>query len=362
MTRRTRGLAALAVSVLAAGGTAGWAVTRTDNSAADEPAPAAETRPTTPITKQDLTETTEVDGTLGYGDAEKLGTALQGTVTWLPAVGSVLTRGETLVKVDQQPVTLLYGAVPMYRTLSSGTEGTDVQQLEQNLRALGYTGFTVDDEFTDNTAEAVQEWQEDLGREETGAVKVGEVVFRPSGIRVASHTADLGGSTNGGILTYTGTNRLITVPLPVDDQRMAKKGAKVTVELPGGGTATGTIESVSTVAEVEESSSSGSAPAGNDADTEATIDLTVTLDKPSAAGSFDEAPVTVHLVSEQRKGVLTVPVAALLALKEGGYGLEVVANGNTKIVAVQVGMFAGGRVEVKGNGISAGTQVGVPQT
>jgi hypothetical protein len=82
------------------------------------------------------------------------------------------------------------------------------------------------------------------------------------------------------------------------------------------------------------------------------------MDDPKAGGSLDQAPVTVRLVSEQRKGVLTVPVSALLALKEGGYGVQV----GTRIVPVKLGMFADGRVEITGSGITAGTKVGVPQT
>jgi len=58
--------------------------------------------------------------------------------------------------------------------------------------------------------------------------------------------------------------------------------------------------------------------------------------------------------------VLTVPVAALLALAEGGYGLEVVDGGRSSITAVETGLFADGRVEVSGSGIAAGTTVGVP--
>jgi membrane fusion protein, multidrug efflux system len=363
MTRSRKGLAVVAVSVLAAGGAGGWALTRPSGGAADA-APANETaRPTVPVTKQNLVQTTEVDGTLGYGDQQTLAAGLKGTVTWLAPEGSVVGRGKTLYKVDQEPVTLLYGSVPMYRELEDGVEGADVQQLETNLRELGYTGFTVDDEFTENTAEAVEEWQQDLGREETGTVEVGEVVFTPAPIRVAAHNASVGGQAGGTVFSYTWTTRLVTVPLPVADQRLAKKGAKVTVELPGGGTATGTIQSVSTVAEMPESSgSTGAGQPQASSSEDATIDVVVRLDEPGAAGRFDEAPVTVQLVSERRDGVLTVPVAALLALKEGGYGLEVVAEGNTKVVAVRVGMFAGGRVEVSGSGIAAGVQVGVPQT
>jgi hypothetical protein len=55
-----------------------------------------------------------------------------------------------------------------------------------------------------------------------------------------------------------------------------------------------------------------------------------------------------------------VPVSALLALSEGGYGLEVVDDdGTTSIVSVTTGLFADGKVQVEGDGITEGTVVGV---
>jgi len=59
--------------------------------------------------------------------------------------------------------------------------------------------------------------------------------------------------------------------------------------------------------------------------------------------------------------VLAVPVAALLALPEGGFGVEIVEGNTTRIVAVKTGMFAAGRVEVSGEGIAEGMKVGVPK-
>jgi membrane fusion protein, multidrug efflux system len=360
VSARKKGLAAVAVSVLAAGAAGGWALTRPSSSAADTPSPAtgSDGQPTTTVTRQDLVATSDVDGTLGYGEVTKLATSAQGTVTWLPEIGSVVSRGKPLARVDQQPVTLLYGAVPMYRTLSNGSEGSDVQQLETNLQALGYTGFDVDDEYTENTAEAVEEWQEDLGLDETGTVSPAQVVFLPAAIRISDHDAQVGGKTGASLLSSTAVGRTVTVALPVADQRLARKGAKVTIELPSGQTAKGTVTSVGTVAELPEASGAGQEPSATDA----TIDVLVTLDDPKAGAGLDEAPVTVRLVSQQRKGVLTVPVAALLALKEGGYGVQVIAGGNAKTVAVKLGMFADGRVEVSGPGITAGTKVGVPVT
>ena len=48
--------------------------------------------------------------------------------------------------VDGQPVLLLYGAIPLYRTLKPGRGPT----FEANLRALGFGGLTVDQQYTDD--------------------------------------------------------------------------------------------------------------------------------------------------------------------------------------------------------------------
>jgi hypothetical protein len=71
--------------------------------------------------------------------------------------------------------------------------------------------------------------------------------------------------------------------------------------------------------------------------------------------------VDVTLVSAQATDVLSVPVAALVALAEGGYGVQVVDGSSARYVAVKTGMFASGRVEISGDGITAGTVVGVPK-
>ena len=58
--------------------------------------------------------------------------------------------------------------------------------------------------------------------------------------------------------------------------------------------------------------------------------------------------------------MLPVPVAALLALAEGGYGVQVVEGSTSRIVPVETGLFAGGRVEIAGDGVREGMTVGVP--
>ena len=73
----------------------------------------------------------------------------------------------------------------------------------------------------------------------------------------------------------------------------------MTVTLPDGAGTPGVISSVGTVA-----SGSGSS---------ATIPVYVSLTHPSAAGTLDQAPVTVEITVSAVRDALVVPVAALLA-------------------------------------------------
>src|SRR5262249_42211035 len=148
------------------------------------------------------------------------------------------------------------------------------------------------------------------------------------------------------VLSYTGTTRLVTVELKVADQALAAAGGKVTVTIPGGKRVDGTITKVGTVATAQDQATQGPPGDGAPAAADARIAVTVEIGDQQALGTLEAAPVDVDFVSQQREGVLTVPVAALLALPDRGYGVEVVDGGTTRIVAVTTGLFAGGRVEV----------------
>ncbi|XVU26839.1 HlyD family efflux transporter periplasmic adaptor subunit [Actinoplanes sp. CA-054009] len=305
---------------------------------------------TAEVTRKTLVDSESHDGTLGHGDTSSIAAGTQGTVTALAPTGRTVTRGQPLYKINNQPVSLLYGALPAYRTLKAGVEGSDVLQFEKNLWALGYRGFTVDDEYTSATAGAVEEWQDDLGREQTGAVETDQIHYGPGQARIDSHSVERGAVVQPGteVLQTTGTTMVATVTLDVDAQRLARTGAAVDVTLPDGSEVKGKITGVETVVETGQ---------GNEEDT-TRIEVTVAFAK--SPQGLDEAAVTVGFTASERKDVLTVPVTALLALSEGGYGVEVSENGGTRIVAVETGLFAGGEVEVTGGGLQAGTRVVVP--
>ena len=157
---------------------------------------------TTTVTRRTLTESSSVDGTLGYGAAMELYDRLAGTFTWLPSVGATIGRGGTLFRVNDLPVVLMYGSVPAYRTLKEGvSDGPDVEQLNRNLIALGFdpNGAISDDaHYGEATATAVRLWEHAEGLSETGAVELGRVVFAPSARRVTAVHVSLGQDPPGG--------------------------------------------------------------------------------------------------------------------------------------------------------------------
>jgi peptidoglycan hydrolase-like protein with peptidoglycan-binding domain len=326
------------------------------------------------VVKTTLVDTKTVPGTLGYGDPIPVSATGEGTVTWIAPAGSTVGRGQALFKIDERPVVALYGPLPLYRPLQVGTVGADVRQLEDNLAALGYAGLTVDDTYTPGTAAIVRKWQGDLGLPKTGVIEPGQVELMPGPVRIAEDTARVGDIVGGGtgeggsaVVTYTGTSKLVTLDLDVADRPLAVRGRTVTVTVPDAGTVRGTIWAIGTTATTENQSdgagaagaASSAAGSGGSATADAKVEVTVTLADQAALGLLDTAPVDVDLVSAERKNVLAVPVAALLAVPDGGFGVEVVDGATTHVVKVRAGMFAAGKVEISGRGIAAGVRVGV---
>jgi peptidoglycan hydrolase-like protein with peptidoglycan-binding domain len=277
-----------------------------------------------------------------------------GLVTWLPAIGSVVGRGEPLFRVDDQPVPMLLGELPLYRTLAPGVTGSDVRQLEENLSALGYTGFTVDEAFTGYTADAVRRWQHSLGVSETGTIAPGALVYATGEIRVDAHTLRVGDEATGEIFGYTGTVPKVTALLPVSEQRYAVEGTEAAVTLPDGSTVAGTVERID-----ETPAGAGDAAAAGLSGDEPMVEVTIGFQ--DAVDGQQAGPVGVRFVAQQREDVLTVPVVALVALVQGGYGVEVLEGATTRSVAVETGMFARGRVEITAGDLRPGMAVVVPR-
>jgi peptidoglycan hydrolase-like protein with peptidoglycan-binding domain len=333
---------------------------------------------TAEVSVQTLTQSEEIAGTLGFGEVHSLTAGRAGTLTSTAAAGSTVDHGGDLFSVDRQPTVLLFGQVPVYRDLDGSVDdGPDVAQLEENLVALGYTDdgqMVVDEHFDDATADAVEAWQEARGVEVTGTVGQGDVVFLPGAVRMAEPRLDLGATVQAGeaVVDYSSTTQSVQVQLEIAQADLAQVGDGVSVRLPDGSETAGTVTAVADASTSDDSSAGGAASGAasgeasasqDDADeAAATVDVTVSLDDPAAATSFTTASVDVLFTSRQVEDVLTVPVAALLALLGGGYAVEVPNDdGTSRFVPVEPGLFADGYVEITGDGIDEGTPVVVPE-
>jgi hypothetical protein len=330
------------------------------------PAPSARPLSTVHITRQTLVDYVTVDGAVGYGATVPVQSRAAGTVTWLPPAGSTVAQGQSLLRVDDQPVVLLYGQLPIYRPLAEPATGRDVAQFEANLRALGYSGFTVDDSYSAATTAAVKQWQHDLGVPETGKVGLGQVIYSPGPVRIAQQLVRVGAVSPADVVAASGTTRFVTSVVQIGKSDWAVPGATVTVTLPGGRVLAGTVAVVTppgTAAAGTDIGTQGSQDSGgqDSGNANTTVQITIRIPDQKALGTVQQGSVEVRYAAKTRQDVLTVPVGALLALAEGGYGVEVVDGGSSRVVAVETGLFAAGRVEVRSTGIRAGMTVRVPQ-
>jgi hypothetical protein len=153
------------------------------------------------VRRRTLVATDTESGTLSYAGAQTVYNRLGGTVTWLPPVGRTIKPGGVLYRVDGQPVLLMSGSSPAYRTLSAAdVDGQDVLELNRNLKRLGFdaTEITVNDIWQPATSLGVEELQESLGQAPTGSLTLGQVVFLPGPQLVSALDTTVGSTGAGG--------------------------------------------------------------------------------------------------------------------------------------------------------------------
>jgi hypothetical protein len=341
---------------------------------------------TTLASRQQVAGTLERAGSYTLVSQQSTGTAQQsaGTLTWLPAPGAVIARGQILYRVDGQPVRLLYGVQSAWRTLELGVaDGTDVLQLKRNLKALGFTAYgalTVNDDFDSATAVAVEQWQRAQGVAQTGVLTFGSIAFLPGAVRVNDQRALAGAPAQLGtpLLDLTSTDLVVSVALDPSLRQLVRVGDGVQIQLPEGQTTGGRVSQIgaATTAAGGPAPSAGSSSASADgsgqgaggsnaqggAGPSATVPMTVSLDRPGDARGLDQVPVEVAITDSVHRNVLAVPVGALLALAQGGYAVAVEDHGTRTLIAVTPGVFDGSLVEIGSSRLQAGMRVEVPSS
>jgi peptidoglycan hydrolase-like protein with peptidoglycan-binding domain len=326
------------------------------------------------VERRTLAEHVTATGTIGYAGETTVLARLSGTVTALPEIGDVVRRGGRLYALAGEPVLLMYGAVPAYRTVGEGVaEGEDVEELERNLAALGYEPGTVDEDFTYATAAAVRAWQEDHGLEATGEVELGRVAFLRGPQRVTELEVTLGEALGGGggggegeaeseseaevpstpVLRTSSTRRVVGVELEADQQSIADRGQKVEVVLPGGAEVPGEVRRLAAVAPPSSEEGAG----GEEA--EPGVEATVAVTGKHRIPALDGATVNVLFTQQVRKHVLSVPLTALIAIGGDRFAVYAHEGSTRRQIVVKPGLAAGGLVEVEGKGLQPGMTVEV---
>lgn len=320
------------------------------------PAAAPEVKTTT-VRKTDLANTRSVTGMLGFGAPRVIKGAGAGSLTRLPAVGDIAEVGKPLYRVNDQPVPVFFGDTPLFRKLeTTGTKGADVAVVMDNLAELGYQpGRRPDDaqkaEFTDAVVGALKKWQGKVGLEPSGTLDVGQVLVLDAPVRVATVTAQLGDPATGPLMSVTANARVVTLSAPVGEVGTLKAGTPVVVVRPDAKEIPAKVGSINTAVV---SGDSGQPQTGQPGGGVQKMDVVVIPDNADGVADLDSASVQVKITTESHPGVLVVPVNALIALREGGYAVQL-RDGQLK--AVQTGMYSQNQVEISGPDIAEGLEV-----
>lgn len=302
------------------------------------------------VERRDLVDRQDVDGTLGFSDTTAVSAPAAGTITRLRDEGDTVTRGRSLMSIDAKATAwVLYGTIPMYRDLGPGVaDGSDVRQLERNLKALGYDPGTVDGDWTSDTTDAVTDFQDDRDLTQSGTLKRSEIVVSDGPARVGKHSAEVGDPARAGapVAELTSTTPVVTAKLDAGLAANVHRRDRVRITLPDGKEVGGRVSRVGTVA------------AAGENDGSPTVELRVALNS-RRHGRLDGAPVSVSLETGRTADALAVPVTALVATAPGRYSVELA--GSRRLVAVTLGAFADDWVQVSGPGLASGTRVVVPR-
>jgi hypothetical protein len=299
----------------------------------------------------DLTSTVTESCPVGYGEESPLMAQGPGTVTSLPAVEDTVMAGEALYRLDDQPVLLLRGRLPAWRDLTAWMDsGRDIAQAK---RALTELGFATRSEIGTSTAwnwplsEAIADLRESAGHDRAYSLPRSMFTFGPASIRVAALTATPGLVAAPGteVLTWTDTAPYVTCETETSQRAYATPDAGVTMTFPDGTEASGVIVDVST--------KPGETP--DDLDKlEVSVGVAADVLVSQDTGTLARVALT-HTVAVD---VLAVPVTALVALVDGGYGVaKLDGSGSPVYTPVRAGRFAGTLVEITGGDLAAGDQV-----
>lgn len=211
---------------------------------------------TTTIRARTLSD--DVEGQLMAFPHATVSVPAEGTVTRTGiAVGVNLDEGSVVGVVNERPILLMQGAVPMWRTLAPGMHGEDVRQLQASLVRFGYAIYDDSGSYGDSTALAMNQYLAALGYEAVNvsneplkaddwkqtAVPKQQLVFAPATPVQAAATCGVAGQSVAGDLCALETmEREYAIAFSAADvpDASALEGARLSIPI-SGETVNGTV-------------------------------------------------------------------------------------------------------------------------
>ncbi|MFD3404514.1 peptidoglycan-binding protein [Kribbella sp. NPDC058693] len=412
-------VAGIAVASLGVGVVAGSRISSPEDAAA-KTAPPKASQITVPVAKKALSSKVVGRGDASFDGAvnirvETSGLSTPAIVTGkVPAVGSTITEGKALLEITGRPVIGLAGVLPMYRSLSPGSKGPDVLQLEQTLDRLGLDPGTVDDEYDLDTSAAVERLYEEAGydapepdkqltqevdaakkqvdaakkqlrqaqaqlkaakdaKAKDTSVQQGAVDDAEANLADAQDARSEAEFKAGTPLPVAEVVYVKTLPRRVDDVKVERGGTVNGVVMSASGSSlvvtlkvdaeTAQRLKAGMVASLDLDGTAIAAKVRRVAKNGTTYDVVVAPNTLTASqlALLRDANVRVTIPVKSTSGkVLAVPLAALSSGSDGSSRVEVLRNGQVELVPVTVGLSADGFAQVTPKGdakLSDGDQV-----
>ena len=112
------------------------------------------------VQRRTLQDTITLNGTLARKELAKVTPVTQGRVSSVYATtGEIAKAGDSLFALDGRDAIAEPGTVSFFRALGPGDQGDDVLQLKKILAAAGDNPGTLDTAFTQQTQNALSQWQ-----------------------------------------------------------------------------------------------------------------------------------------------------------------------------------------------------------
>jgi membrane fusion protein, macrolide-specific efflux system len=346
--RRGRRLIGAGLVVLVvAGGAAGYLLTRSSGSQAEQVQYTFAT-----ARRGELRQTVDAQFTMTRSRQTQLRAPAAGVVTKLHlSEGQALPTLKPLLEVDGAAIYGIASATPFYRDLAAGDTGDDVTALQAALAAAGYDPGSTDGDFGSQTVTALEDWQQAEGLDVTGRLSLASFVSFPPGSIVLDLPIAVGDrlAAGGNLATVGGSRDLIAqADVAQADVVRLKVGqsADLTFDALSGSQVSAKVATIALEAETQ------SANAGTSAPVEYSVELRP-VNLPSSVRAGMTGQVSVSVVD--LRNVVIVPTAAVGGTSDNPT-VQVMNDGRPVDMPVVVGLATSTGVQIV-TGIQPGQTV-----